>query len=357
MARQQFDPKNPVYPPGCFEVTSPPNKVIFRDPNNIGVPELNFNNYMFFGPTGKGGTLQLLSDQCIRDIIRSPESPWESELDGKQMIVPSGIPAPAHLPNLVDIVGRINIVDVFKKLNKGDSVDVSYDTSLISEVIPCFLESLINPTPDIDVAGPVYPLTAKKVETSLACYSDGFQVYYLHAKLSEIVITTCVGRIKIDPFLRFMDVALDCSFKKGSPSFDLGSSIVVWNAHGVTRPSFKGNLIDVVAVHNPIIYIKTELRVGRKNFEEVVKVLGNEVDWSLDESIGICGGVAVIWNERKVSSGEFVVAVIGDCPSRVLGVLMPAAAGSSSAAAGEGSGSSATTAGEGSGSSAPAADA
>lgn len=81
--------------------------------------------------------------------------------------------------------------------------------------------------------------------------------------------------------------------------------------------------LEIVSVHKPIIFIITEARIGRKSFKEVVKAFDYEVNYSLDESVGNSGGVAVILDEKKVSSGEFNVATMDtdSCPLRVLGEL------------------------------------
>lgn len=171
MANQPLDPQNPIYPPRCYPVPTP-NKTTFRDPNNTGRPEMNFNKFMYFSPKPGNGNLQILSDQCIRDIIRSPESPWEPKLQGIVMIGPGVTdPVPAHLPNMVDLVGVVDVKDLFNKLNKEVLV---YNPNDISEVIPDFLLNVVDPTPVITIEGPVYPLTTRSVTTELARYTRWF---------------------------------------------------------------------------------------------------------------------------------------------------------------------------------------
>lgn len=51
---------------------------------------------------------------------------------------------------------------------------------------------------------------------------------------------------------------------------------LAWNARGVSRPSFKGNLNHLIHCHKPEVIVVTELCTGRKNVEKILRSISYE---------------------------------------------------------------------------------
>ena len=96
---------------------------------------------------------------------------------------------------------------------------------------------------------------------------------------------------------------------------------MLWNARGITRPSFKGNVLRIQEVHKPMIFIISETRVGKKSFEQVVEAIEGDMNWTFDESVGLSGGFAIIWDQSRVKSDEILVCADAETPLRMLGTL------------------------------------
>ncbi|XP_021760627.1 uncharacterized protein LOC110725461 isoform X1 [Chenopodium quinoa] len=83
-----FDPANPVFPRGCYLVPTT-DEMCFWEPNFDGKQEIDFNKYTYYVET-ESKLLLRLKDEVLRDIFRSPESPWEDKLKGMVMVSPKG---------------------------------------------------------------------------------------------------------------------------------------------------------------------------------------------------------------------------------------------------------------------------
>ncbi|XP_021758625.1 uncharacterized protein LOC110723585 [Chenopodium quinoa] len=305
-----FDPNNPTFPSGCY-LANTTDEMTFWEPNWNTTTEIDFNSYNYYVEK-ENGLLLRLTDGVLRDIVRSPESPWEERLATMVMVSPSGIKKPIHLPNLFDIVGRVNLDEVFLKLH-----GFNFEYKGVSKIIPNFLSEIVDPVPVLDFNGPVYCLRDKKLKVELGCYTDGLAIFYLFNPFTTLDLSVATGRAEC-VYDRYAQVQLMPEVTEGEVNFELGSTFVVWNARGVTRPYFENNFARLLSIHNPVVVIVTEVRVTEKNFNNLMTELGDPLEWSMDESVSLMGGSIVMWDEKRSFDKEIMLSTTPTCPLRVM---------------------------------------
>ncbi|CAO2821232.1 unnamed protein product [Amaranthus hypochondriacus] len=70
-------------------------------------------------------------------------------------------------------------------------------------------------------------------------------------------------------------------------------SILVWNARGIARPSFRENILHLISSHNPAVICLSETRCSASKIEKIMENLPFS-DFVLAEPHGFSGGILLI---------------------------------------------------------------
>ena len=76
-------------------------------------------------------------------------------------------------------------------------------------------------------------------------------------------------------------------------------NIIAWNCRGALKPSFQDYIRDLVQIHNPVIMVVMETKVGGVRAKEIIDRL--PFDGAIcTETIGYAGGLWLLWNSDRV---------------------------------------------------------
>jgi len=88
----------------------------------------------------------------------------------------------------------------------------------------------------------------------------------------------------------------DCPISK---FFSLMMNIIIWNCRGALKPSFQANFRDLVANHDPAIFVVMETRIGSERAKVITDKLPFQGAIHID-SIGFAGGLWFLWDPDRV---------------------------------------------------------
>ena len=77
-------------------------------------------------------------------------------------------------------------------------------------------------------------------------------------------------------------------------------NVIVWNCRGTLKTNFQRHVNELVRIHNPVILVVMETRVGGDKVKEIIDRLPFD-DAILAETIGYAGGIWLLWNSNRVA--------------------------------------------------------
>jgi len=80
-------------------------------------------------------------------------------------------------------------------------------------------------------------------------------------------------------------------------------NIIAWNCRGARKPAFKNHVRELVRIHDPVILIVMETRVGGVRAKEITDELPFDRAIHTD-TIGFAGGLWLMWNEDRVDISQ-----------------------------------------------------
>lgn len=82
-------------------------------------------------------------------------------------------------------------------------------------------------------------------------------------------------------------------------------NIVIWNCRGALKPSFQNHVRDLVALHDPIIFVVVETHIGGDRAKEIIERLPFQGAIHND-TIGFAGGLWLLWDSDRVEITNLV---------------------------------------------------
>uniref|UniRef100_A0A803LKW3 RNase H type-1 domain-containing protein n=1 Tax=Chenopodium quinoa TaxID=63459 RepID=A0A803LKW3_CHEQI len=79
------------------------------------------------------------------------------------------------------------------------------------------------------------------------------------------------------------------------PIMKAGMSILLWNARGIARRTFKKNFRQLLKDHDPEVVILTETKVKKSGVEELIENLPFN-SFEVVDPVGLSGGILILWN-------------------------------------------------------------
>lgn len=76
-------------------------------------------------------------------------------------------------------------------------------------------------------------------------------------------------------------------------------NIVIWNCRGALKPSFQNHVKDLVALHNPAIFVVMETHIGGDRAKEITERLPFQGAIHT-KTIGFAGGLWLLWDFDRV---------------------------------------------------------
>lgn len=219
---------------------------------------------------------------------------------GRFMVTENNRVLPFHLPTPEDSGGRIP-AGLLAYIEWEARSRAEFEAF---EVIPYNYLPFIDPIPVLHIdQTPVYTVPIKKTPIFFGSYTDGLHVMknsnYIHS-------------IDVDVFYREGNL-----YKKGYHHIHLGSTeqyvghttptllakgllVVIWNARGVTRPSFKEHFYRIFSQLTPSIIIVTESRINEPQLLLIAQTLPGTYQHDLFGPEGRAGGVVMFWSVNQV---------------------------------------------------------
>ena len=76
-------------------------------------------------------------------------------------------------------------------------------------------------------------------------------------------------------------------------------NLVIWNCRGALKPSFQNHVRDLVALHDPAIFVVMETHVGGDRAKDITDRLPFQGAIHTD-TIGFAGGLWLLWDTDRV---------------------------------------------------------
>ncbi|XP_021773552.1 uncharacterized protein LOC110737504 [Chenopodium quinoa] len=279
-----MDPNQDVpYPPGFFAAPVAENAKHCFDYNKNPEQKMNFNDYVYFRSRSGNQTLHVLEWDILRKIVAKPKEE-QHRMDKLMIVNEAGEIFSAHLPNIVDVVGKPEVQATIRELEKEDVVKYEGTTKVIPKT-----------------SGPIYYLGEAGFSTEFGSYTE------INYGFIKDDLTSCYQAVRIC-------TELEADKKK----LDIEAAVVLWNGRRITRPSFVNYFEDIVATHKPILMIVTEVGATSTNLERILAKLGTIMSWRFDSGEGLLGGTVVFWDPHRVDS-IMLIADSDEIDLRVVG--------------------------------------
>lgn len=120
--------------------------------------------------------------------------------------------------------------------------------------------------------------------------------------MSSIGIVVGHGAEANDPTDTFTRVIFTPMNVAGVGELPSEGRIVIWNCRGFGRPSLQANLARICEDFKPFLVILTESRITKPNFRRIYNELNVDMEWEVDDSFSISGGVIVLWDKTKADA-------------------------------------------------------
>ncbi|XP_021739603.1 uncharacterized protein LOC110705993 [Chenopodium quinoa] len=288
--------KEVPYPPGFFAAMAIDIAKHCFKYNTNPVQEMNFNDYVYFHSQSGKLTLHVVEYDILRKIVANPKQE-QHRMDRLMMVNEAGEIFPAHLPNIADVVGKSKVQAAIREMEKDDNVEYEGITKIVSKL----LMDKIDSKPIIPTNGPIYSLGVAGFKTEFSSYTNDVLFLQVRSPITEINYSVFRDQfIPDDLTSRYQSVSLCPELDGNKKKLDIGVAVVLWNVQRITRPSFVDHFEQIVATHNPILMIVTEVGATSTNCERILAKLGTTMSWRHDAGGGLLRGTVVFWDPQRV---------------------------------------------------------
>ncbi|KMT08193.1 hypothetical protein BVRB_6g143160 [Beta vulgaris subsp. vulgaris] len=259
-------------------------------------PEIDLNTTTFFLVTDNGLSWRRVTPNLLYHTLENNRATFLGFHNGL-MIMEDGTERPPHLPLFEDLQGIHGafeyIMWVMGKLRDQGS----------SRLIPQELMHILDPRPVMDPRNvPTYMMPFDRSHVFMASYTDGLHIMEVnvvaHAICFSLSHLRSWFRWRCYHLISFYQCVID--YPPNQTVLNLGSKIVIWNARGLTRPSFEGNFRILYDVLRPLIVILTETRISMRNMVALCARLPGEYEFEMYGE-GCYEGVVILYNQNMLS--------------------------------------------------------
>ncbi|XP_075648414.1 uncharacterized protein LOC142619233 [Castanea sativa] len=90
------------------------------------------------------------------------------------------------------------------------------------------------------------------------------------------------------------------------PIYELTMNIIAWNCRGALKPNFQSNVHDLVRLHDHVVFVVTETRVGGGRAKDITDRL--PFDGAIrSDAVGFTGGIWLLWNSDRVEINTLAI--------------------------------------------------
>ncbi|KAL2901986.1 Homogentisate 1 2-dioxygenase [Bienertia sinuspersici] len=293
--------------------------LLFSQPPQPISSELDFNKVDFLMDTQVIEDLRVPTPTMLRSFIRNL-SQVPNEWKDLMMLDWEGDLHPAHLPDRADARFFTSIMTILFTWGMN-----TLDKKLSTDLIPRSIIRLMDPPPVLPKERKLILLEDNRIVMEAASWAEAMALITTTKQEERLQLAAKwqLGKapeegnsilISMAPTMHSL-----CEHQKKEscnclmegkvprerkflsyPAIDPRMVFLYWNARGIARPSFLDNMRLLIQQHKPHLLILSEIRVSKNNAEDIFKKLPFD-EWVISETVGLSGGIVVIWNSDFVN--------------------------------------------------------
>lgn len=274
-----------------------PRVSMYFAPSKGTEPEIDLNNTMFFKTYDElleDDDYNPISNEWVRAAIFSKT--WDRDgFPGTFMLREGPRIDPYHLPTPDDSTGIIH---------GGLLSYIEWEAWQEFDAIPANYLALIDPRPVLHIdQTPIYAVPIRKTPIFMGSYTDALHVMRISKHLQSVDLDVFYHEVKRRS-RRYHQIQVSATDQySGQLTKALlvkGLVVVIWNARGVTRPSFMIHFNEIFQKLNPALTIITESRIGEAPLLLLAQKLPGAYQHDVFGPTGRAGGVVMFWSVKDI---------------------------------------------------------